>query len=53
MEEVGGAKGMFYRFFQSKEEVMQALGDRMFFRNNRRCSMVFCSTGSMMRSIWC
>ncbi|MDE7340656.1 MAG: TetR/AcrR family transcriptional regulator [Lachnospiraceae bacterium] len=34
MEEVGGAKGMFYRFFQSKEEVMQALGDRMFFRNN-------------------
>lgn len=34
MEEVGGAKGMFYRFFQSKEEVMQALGDRMFFQNN-------------------
>lgn len=34
MEEVGGAKGMFYRFFQSKEEVMQALGDRMFFENN-------------------
>lgn len=34
MEAVGGAKGMFYRFFQSKEEVMQALGDRMFFENN-------------------
>ena len=34
MEEVGGAKGMFYRFFQSKEEIMQALGDRMFFQNN-------------------
>lgn len=34
MELVGGAKGMFYRFFQSKEEVMQELGDRMFFENN-------------------
>lgn len=34
MERVGGAKGMFYRFFQSKEEVMHALGDRMFFENN-------------------
>lgn len=34
MELVGGAKGMFYRFFQSKEEVMHALGDRMFFENN-------------------
>lgn len=30
----GGAKGMFYRFFQSKEEVMHALGDRMFLENN-------------------
>lgn len=34
MEAVGGAKGMFYRFFQSKEEIMQALGDRMFLDNN-------------------
>ncbi|MCI8597433.1 MAG: TetR/AcrR family transcriptional regulator [Lachnospiraceae bacterium] len=34
MELVGGAKGMFYRFFQSKEEVMHALGDRMFFESN-------------------
>lgn len=34
MEQVQGAKGMFYRFFQSKEEVMHALGDRMFFENN-------------------
>lgn len=34
MEAVGGAKGMFYRFFQSKEEVMQTLGDQMFFENN-------------------
>ncbi len=34
METVGGAKGMFYRFFQSKEEVMHALGNRMFFENN-------------------
>lgn len=34
MKMVGGAKGMFYRFFQSKEEVMQALGNRMFFENN-------------------
>lgn len=34
MKEVGGAKGMFYRFFQSKEELMQALGDQMFFENN-------------------
>ena len=34
MELAGGAKGMFYRFFQSKEEVMHALGDWMFFENN-------------------
>jgi len=34
MEIAGGAKGMFYRFFQSKEEIMQALGDWMFFDNN-------------------
>lgn len=34
MKLAGGAKGMFYRFFQSKEEVMQALGDRMFLENN-------------------
>lgn len=34
MERAGGAKGMFYRFFQSKEEAMHALGDRMFFDNN-------------------
>ena len=34
MELAGGAKGMFYRFFRSKEEVMHALGDRMFLENN-------------------
>lgn len=34
MERAGGAKGMFYRFFQSKEEVMHVLGDRMFLENN-------------------
>ena len=34
MDMAGGAKGMFYRFFQSKEEVMHALGDQMFFENN-------------------
>ncbi|MDE6214028.1 MAG: TetR/AcrR family transcriptional regulator, partial [Lachnospiraceae bacterium] len=34
MERAGGAKGMFYRFFQSKEEVMHALGNQMFFENN-------------------
>ncbi|MCM1049350.1 MAG: TetR/AcrR family transcriptional regulator [Clostridiales bacterium] len=34
MNMVGGAKGMFYRFFQSKEEVMHALGNQMFFENN-------------------
>ncbi len=34
MERAGGAKGMFYRFFESKEKVMQALGDRMFLENN-------------------
>lgn len=34
MKSAGGAKGMFYRFFESKEEIMQALGDRMFFENN-------------------
>lgn len=34
MELAGGAKGMFYRFFESKEEIMHALGDQMFFENN-------------------
>lgn len=34
MEMVGGAKGMFYRCFQSKEEVMYELGNQMFFENN-------------------
>lgn len=34
MEKVGGAKGMFYRCYQSKEEVMQDLGNQMFFANN-------------------
>lgn len=34
MDTAGGAKGMFYRFFQSKEEVMHALGNQMFFENN-------------------
>lgn len=34
MDMVGGAKGMFYRCFQSKEEVMYALGNQMFFENN-------------------
>lgn len=34
MEMAGGAKGMFYRCFQSKEEVMYALGNQMFFEDN-------------------
>lgn len=34
MNATGGAKGMFYQCFQSKEEVMQELGNRMFFQNN-------------------
>lgn len=34
MDMVGGAKGMFYRCFQSKEDVMHALGNQMFFENN-------------------
>lgn len=34
MEVAGGAKGMFYRFFKSKEEVMHKLGNQMFFGNN-------------------
>lgn len=34
MDMAGGAKGMFYRFFQSKEEVMHTLGNQMFFENN-------------------
>lgn len=34
MELAGGAKGMFYRFFQSKEEIMHALGNQLFFANN-------------------
>ncbi len=34
MDMVGGAKGMFYRCFQSKEDVMHTLGNQMFFENN-------------------
>lgn len=34
MNLAGGAKGMFYRFFQSKEELMHTLGNQMFFENN-------------------
>lgn len=34
MARVGGAKGMFYRCFQSKEEVMQELSFRLFVQNN-------------------
>ena len=34
MEMAGGAKGMFYRCFQSKEDVMHTLGNQMFFENN-------------------
>lgn len=34
MDMAGGAKGMFYRFFQSKEDVMRMLGNQMFFENN-------------------
>ncbi len=34
MDVVGGAKGMFYRCFQSKEEVMCTLGNQMFFEDN-------------------
>ncbi len=34
MDMAGGAKGMFYRFFQSKEDIMHALGNQMFFENN-------------------
>ena len=34
MDMVGGAKGMFYRCFQSKEEVMYALGNQMFSEDN-------------------
>lgn len=34
MNMVGGAKGMFYRCFQSKEEVMYTLGNQLFFEHN-------------------
>lgn len=34
MDMAGGAKGLFYRCFQSKEEVMYALGNQMFFEDN-------------------
>ncbi len=34
MDMAGGAKGMFYRCFKSKEDVMHALGNQMFFENN-------------------
>lgn len=34
MEKCGLSKGAIYHHFKSKEEIMQALGDRMFFGNN-------------------
>ena len=34
MDMAGGAKGMFYRFFQSKEDIMHALGNQIFFEDN-------------------
>ncbi|GFI61344.1 HTH-type transcriptional repressor KstR2 [Clostridiales bacterium] len=34
MNSVGGAKGMFYHCFQSKEDVMNELCEKMFFDNN-------------------
>lgn len=34
MNMAGGAKGMFYHCFDSKEEVMHALGNKLFFENN-------------------
>lgn len=34
MQAAGGAKGLFYRFFESKEEAVYALGERMFLENN-------------------
>lgn len=34
MKLAGGAKGMFYRFFDSKEEMMHTIGNQMFFENN-------------------
>ena len=34
MDMADGAKGMFYQFFQSKEDTIHALGNKMFFENN-------------------
>ncbi|MDE7194693.1 MAG: TetR/AcrR family transcriptional regulator [Oscillospiraceae bacterium] len=34
MEKCGLSKGAIYHHFKSKEEILQALGDRMFFENN-------------------
>lgn len=34
MNTVGGAKGMFYHCFQSKQEVMYTLANQLFFENN-------------------
>lgn len=34
MDMVGGAKGLFYRCFQSEEDVMYTLGNQMFFEDN-------------------
>ncbi len=34
IEKCGLSKGAIYHHFKSKEEIMQALGDRMFFENN-------------------
>lgn len=34
MNVAGGAKGLFYHFFESKEELMHTLGNQLFFENN-------------------
>ncbi len=43
MDMAGGAKGMFYHCFKSKEDVMRALGNQMFFENNPFDAIKECS----------
>ncbi len=45
MEVAGWAKGMFYRCFRSKEEVMYALGKQMFYSDGYHsvCHRLVCN----------
>lgn len=51
MNMVGGSKGMFYQYFESKEAVMHILGNEMFFENNPFQAVKKCSNLNGLQKI--